>query len=157
MQEIRVQCLDWEDPLEEEMATHPSIPTWRIPWTEEPGGLQSTGSQKEPDMTERLALLLLLLFMLIRIKECQFFFKLSFISISLFFFLMKFFTGNRSMWSQTWNTLLKIRQMIPYNHLKQIINSFAFRVQLSRHFYLHCSQKEFLNYQYHMMFGRGKK
>ena len=51
MQEIRVQCLDWEDPLEEEMATHPSIRTWRIPWTEEPGGLQSTGSQKEPDMT----------------------------------------------------------------------------------------------------------
>ena len=86
MQEIRVQCLDWEDPLEEEMATHPSIRTWRIPWTEEPGGLQSTGSQKEPDMTERLALLLLLLSMLIRIKECQFFFKLSFISISLFFF-----------------------------------------------------------------------
>ena len=35
----------WEDPLEEEMATHSSILAWRIPWTEEPGGLQSTGSQ----------------------------------------------------------------------------------------------------------------
>ena len=35
--------LGWEDPLEEEMATHPSILAWRIPWTEEPGGLQSTG------------------------------------------------------------------------------------------------------------------
>ena len=35
-----------EDPLEEEMATHSSILAWRIPWTEEPGGLQSTGSQR---------------------------------------------------------------------------------------------------------------
>ena len=35
-----------EDPLEEEVATHPSILAWRIPWTEEPGGLQSMGSQK---------------------------------------------------------------------------------------------------------------
>ena len=45
MQETRVQSLGWEDPLEKEMATHPSIPAWRIPWTEEPGGLQSTGLQ----------------------------------------------------------------------------------------------------------------
>ena len=37
--------LGWEDPLEKEMATHSSILAWRIPWTEEPGGLQSTGSQ----------------------------------------------------------------------------------------------------------------
>ena len=36
----------WEDPLEEEMATHPSILAWKIPWTKEPGGLQSTGSQR---------------------------------------------------------------------------------------------------------------
>ena len=35
-----------EDPLEEGMATHSSIPAWKIPWTEEPGGLQSTGSQR---------------------------------------------------------------------------------------------------------------
>ena len=43
------QCrryLGWEDTLEEEMATHSSILAWRIPWTEEPGGLQSMGSQK---------------------------------------------------------------------------------------------------------------
>ena len=38
--------LDQEDPLEEEMATHSSILVWRIPWTEEPGGLQSMGLQK---------------------------------------------------------------------------------------------------------------
>ena len=38
-----VQSLGWEDPLEEDMATHSSIPAWRIPWTEEPGGLQSMG------------------------------------------------------------------------------------------------------------------
>ena len=38
-QETRVQSLGWEDPLEEEMAIHSSILAWRIPWTEEPGGL----------------------------------------------------------------------------------------------------------------------
>ena len=37
---------DWEDPLEEGVATHSSILAWRIPWTEEPGGLQSMGSQR---------------------------------------------------------------------------------------------------------------
>ena len=38
--------LGWEDPLEKETATHSSILAWRIPWKEEPGGLQSTGSQR---------------------------------------------------------------------------------------------------------------
>ena len=46
MQETWVQFLGWEDPLEKEMATHSSIPAWRVPWTEEPGGLQSMGSQR---------------------------------------------------------------------------------------------------------------
>ena len=46
MQETWVQSLDWEDPLEKEMATHSSVLPWRIPWTEEPGGLQSMGSQE---------------------------------------------------------------------------------------------------------------
>ena len=46
MQETQVQSLEWEDPLEKEMATHSSPLAWRIPWTEEPGGLQSMGSQK---------------------------------------------------------------------------------------------------------------
>ena len=46
MQETWVWFLGWEDPLEKEMATHSSIPAWRIPWTEEPGGLQSMGSQR---------------------------------------------------------------------------------------------------------------
>ena len=44
--ETWVQSLRWEDPLEEEMAIHSSILAWRIPWTEEPGGLQTTGSQR---------------------------------------------------------------------------------------------------------------
>ena len=44
-QETQIQSLSWEDPLEEEMATHSSILAWRIPWTEEPGGLQSMGLQ----------------------------------------------------------------------------------------------------------------
>ena len=42
-QETQVRSLGPEDPLEEEMATHSSILAWEIPWTEEPGGLQSTG------------------------------------------------------------------------------------------------------------------
>ena len=46
MQETWVQSLDWEDPLEKEMATHSSILVWRTPWAEEPGGLQSMGSQR---------------------------------------------------------------------------------------------------------------
>ena len=46
MQEIQVWSLGWEDPLEKEMATHSSILAWRIQWTEEPGGLESTGSQR---------------------------------------------------------------------------------------------------------------
>ena len=46
MQETQVQSLGWEDPLEKEMAIHSSILAWRIPWIEEPGGLQSTGSQR---------------------------------------------------------------------------------------------------------------
>ena len=45
MQGTRVPSLGWEDPLEEEMATHSDILAWKIPWTEEPGGLQSMGSQ----------------------------------------------------------------------------------------------------------------
>ena len=45
-QQMQVQSLGLEDPLEEGMATHSSILAWRIPWTEEPGGLQSVGSQK---------------------------------------------------------------------------------------------------------------
>ena len=45
MQETCVQSLGWEDPLEKGMATHFSILAWRIPWIEEPGGLQSIGSQ----------------------------------------------------------------------------------------------------------------
>ena len=46
MQETWVQSLGWEDPLEEGMATHSRILAWRISWIEEPGGLQSMGSQR---------------------------------------------------------------------------------------------------------------
>ena len=44
--ETWVQSLGWEDPLEKGMAAHSSILAWEIPWTEEPGGLQSMGSQR---------------------------------------------------------------------------------------------------------------
>ena len=53
MRESQVQSLGREDPLEKEMATHSSILAWRNPWTEELGGLQSTGS-KESETTEQL-------------------------------------------------------------------------------------------------------
>ena len=45
-QEMQVRSLGWEDPLEKEMAIHSSILAWEIPWTEEPGGIQSMGSQR---------------------------------------------------------------------------------------------------------------
>ena len=45
-QKTKVQSLGWEDPLEKEMVIHSSILAWRIPWTEEPGGLQSMGSHR---------------------------------------------------------------------------------------------------------------
>ena len=46
MRKTRVRSLSWEDPLEKEMATHSSTLAWKIPWTEEPGRLQSMGSQR---------------------------------------------------------------------------------------------------------------
>ena len=46
MQETQVRSLGWKDPLEKGMATHSSILVWRIPWMEEPGRLQSMGSQR---------------------------------------------------------------------------------------------------------------
>ena len=55
MQETRVRSLGQEDLLEKEMATHPSILAWKIPWTEEPGGYSPWG-HKESDTTERLTL-----------------------------------------------------------------------------------------------------
>ena len=53
MQETWVRALDWEDPLEKEMAIHSSTVAWKIPWTKEPGTLQSMG-RKELDTTEQL-------------------------------------------------------------------------------------------------------
>ena len=53
MKDSQVQLLGREDPLEKGMATHFNILVWRVPWTKEPGGLQSMGLQ-ELDMTERL-------------------------------------------------------------------------------------------------------
>ena len=49
-QETQVQSLGWEDPLEKDMATHSSIPAWEIPWTDEPGRIQSMELQ-ESDVT----------------------------------------------------------------------------------------------------------
>ena len=53
IQETQIRSLRWKDPLEEGMATHCSFLAWRIPWAEEPGGLQSIG-HKESDTTEQL-------------------------------------------------------------------------------------------------------
>ena len=52
MQEMWVQSLDQEDPPEKEMVTHSSTLAWRIPWTEEPGGLQSMGSQIQTQLSD---------------------------------------------------------------------------------------------------------
>ena len=56
-QETQVQSLGCEDPLEKRMATHSDVLAWKIPWTEEPGGLQSTACCKESGKTECLTLL----------------------------------------------------------------------------------------------------
>ena len=52
MWETWVPSLSWEEPLEKEMATHSTILAWRIPWTEEPGGLQCPWGRKESDLTK---------------------------------------------------------------------------------------------------------
>ena len=52
MWESWVQSLDWEDPLEKEIATHSNTSAWRTPWTEDPGGLHSPRGHKESDTTE---------------------------------------------------------------------------------------------------------
>ena len=49
--QTQVRLLGWRDPLEKEMATHPNILAWRIPWAEEPGGLQSTGLQSQTQLS----------------------------------------------------------------------------------------------------------
>ena len=53
MQEMWVQSLGWEGPLEKEMAIHSTVLAWEIPWTEEPCGLQSMGSQKLDTVTKQ--------------------------------------------------------------------------------------------------------
>ena len=53
MQETRVRSLGWDNPLENGMATHSSILAWRIPWAEEPGGLQSMGSQSQTQQSDQ--------------------------------------------------------------------------------------------------------
>ena len=52
MQETQVRFLGWEDPQEKEMGTHFNILAWKIPWTEEPGGLQSLGSQSRTRLSD---------------------------------------------------------------------------------------------------------
>ena len=55
MLEMQVRSLGQEDPLEQQMATHSSVIFWKIPWTEEPGGLYSPWGHKESDTTEQLS------------------------------------------------------------------------------------------------------
>ena len=52
MQERQIPSLGLEDPLEKGMATHSNIPAWRIPWTEEPGGLQFMGLQSQTQLSD---------------------------------------------------------------------------------------------------------
>ena len=87
MQETWVQSLGWEDPLEKQMATHSSYSCWRIPWTEEPGGLQSTGWQGAGRdwASNSPSLLQLQLRMFSAILHCfTFWHLLKFLSVGLF-------------------------------------------------------------------------
>ena len=70
MRETQVQALGWEDPLEKEMAIHSSTIAWKIPWTEEPGRLQSMGLQRvRHDWLTSLSLHLMNVYVLIREME----------------------------------------------------------------------------------------
>ena len=60
MQETQVLFLGWEDPPEKEMATHSSILAWEIPWTEEPGGLQSMGHESQIQLSNETITTLLM-------------------------------------------------------------------------------------------------
>ena len=81
MQEMWVRSLGQEDPLKEEMETHSSFLAWKIPWTEEPGGLYSPWGHKESDTTEHVRWL-----SQIYLEENQFFKKLFF-----FFFFKDYY------------------------------------------------------------------
>ena len=61
---MRVRSLGWEDPLEKEVETHSSILVWRIPRTEEPGGLQSMGSQSQTQLKQLSMLILFRMYVL---------------------------------------------------------------------------------------------
>ena len=71
MQETWVRSLGWEDPPEEGMATHSRVLAWRTPWKEDPGGLQSIGSQRVRHMAEWLSTELSLLLTIVR-NSCHF-------------------------------------------------------------------------------------
>ena len=70
-QETWIQSLGWKDPLEEEMSIHPSILAWRIPWTEELGGLQSTGLQRVGHDWANIHLLYILANCLTALSTCS--------------------------------------------------------------------------------------
>ena len=97
MRETWVQSLGWEDPLEEGMAIYSSILAWRMPWTEEPGGLQSMGSQRV-GQTERLSTqsLQAMSSPTLPISSCRLFFKIKFYwNAVLFFGLLVTYSYNR--------------------------------------------------------------
>ena len=64
MWETWVRALSWEDPLEKEMAIHPSTIAWKIPWTEEPGRLQSMGSQSRTRLSDFIVNIYLYIFII---------------------------------------------------------------------------------------------
>ena len=97
MRETWVQSLGWEDPLEEGMAIYSSILAWRMPWTEEPGGLQSMGSQRV-GQTERLSTqsLQAMSSPTLPIYSCCLFFQIKFYwNAVLFFGLLVTYSYNR--------------------------------------------------------------
>ena len=69
MWETWVQSLDWEDPLEKEMAIHSSTIAWKIPWTEEPGRLQPMGSQRVINQVKQVAVISSCILTLMTISE----------------------------------------------------------------------------------------
>ena len=135
MQETRVWSLGRKDPLEKGMATHSSILAWRIPWTEEPSGLQSWGL-KESDTTEQLTLFTFIICLVALIKSgdiyCQIFLYLSWWKC-----LSPYYSWKISLWclflSSTIKMIVHPKWLRREAKLKQRMISFSFFFKADSH------------------------
>ena len=134
MQDIWIRSLGWEDPLEEGIATHFSILAWRIPWAEEPGRLQSIGSQRARHNRSNLTYMhglqpALGLIDSLGMKECRlkqkpkrmFYHLLPFITVGESTIFWSFLTSSWNSWSQKQTVVNLTRKTIYWLNIKNFI------------------------------------